>query len=111
LRAGCRILKATNTHSEGIILNALTAAPVAINKHLGAICLSLQIKHGNSRVTASSKQQHYGEPTGFEISTILLTQWFWGGGDFYLLAPNVNYSGRTAPLTSKVTFYIFIQQI
>jgi len=29
----------------------------------------------------------------------------------YLLTPNVNYSGRTAPLTSKVTFYIFIQQI
>ena len=28
-----------------------------------------------------------------------------------LLMPNVNYSGRTAPLTSKVAFYIFIQQI
>jgi len=27
-----------------------------------------------------------------------------------LLTPNVNYSGRTAPLTSKVSFYIFIQQ-
>jgi len=27
------------------------------------------------------------------------------------LTPNVNYSGRTAPLTSKVEFYIFIQQI
>jgi len=25
--------------------------------------------------------------------------------------PNVNYSGRTVPLTSKVAFYIFIQQI
>ena len=31
--------------------------------------------------------------------------------NFNLLTPNVNYSGRTAPLTSKVTFYIFIQQI
>ena len=30
---------------------------------------------------------------------------------FNLLTPNVNYSGRTAPLTSKVAFYIFIQQI
>ena len=30
---------------------------------------------------------------------------------FHLLKPNVNYSGRTAPLTSKVTFYTFIQQI
>jgi len=28
-----------------------------------------------------------------------------------LLTPNVNYSGCTAPLTSKVSFYIFIQQI
>jgi len=35
-------------------------------------------------------------------------------GDIYnfnLMTPNVNYSGRTAPLTSKVAFYIFIQQI
>ena len=28
-----------------------------------------------------------------------------------LLTPNVNYSGRTAPLTSKFAFYIFVQQI
>jgi len=28
-----------------------------------------------------------------------------------LLTPNVYYSGRTALLTSKVAFYIFIQQI
>ena len=28
-----------------------------------------------------------------------------------LLTSNVNYTGRTAPLTSKVAFYIFIQQI
>ena len=27
------------------------------------------------------------------------------------LSSNVNYSGRTAPLTPKVAFYIFIQQI
>ena len=27
------------------------------------------------------------------------------------MTPNVNYSGRTAPLTSKVAFYTFIQQI
>ena len=31
--------------------------------------------------------------------------------DINLLTPNVNYSGRTATLTSKVAFYIFIQQI
>ena len=30
---------------------------------------------------------------------------------FNILTPNANYSGRTAPLTSKVAFYIFIQQI
>jgi len=28
-----------------------------------------------------------------------------------LLTPNVNYSGRTAPINSKVAFYVFIQQI
>jgi len=27
-----------------------------------------------------------------------------------LLTPNINYSGRTAPLTSKIAFYILIQQ-
>jgi len=27
------------------------------------------------------------------------------------LTPNDSYRGRTAPLTSKVAFYIFIQQI
>jgi len=38
---------------------------------------------------------------------------YYGQGQvsFNLLTPNVNYSGRTAPLTSKVAFYIFIQQI
>jgi len=30
---------------------------------------------------------------------------------FNLLTPNVNYSGRTATITSKVAFYILIQQI
>ena len=30
---------------------------------------------------------------------------------FNPLTPNDTYSGRTAPLTSKVAFYIFIQQI
>ena len=31
--------------------------------------------------------------------------------DLNVLTPNVNYSGRTATLTSKVTFYMFMQQI
>ena len=30
---------------------------------------------------------------------------------FNPLKPNDHYRGRTAPLTSKVVFYIFIQQI
>ena len=42
-----------------------------------------------------------------EIGLSLSSFWFL----FNLLTPNVNYSGRTAPLTSKVPFYIFIQQI
>ena len=33
------------------------------------------------------------------------------GRNINLLMPNVNYRGRTAPLTSKVAFYIYIQQI
>jgi len=39
------------------------------------------------------------------------SQWALNGWRINLLTPNVNYSGRTAPLTSKVAFYIFIQQI
>jgi len=35
----------------------------------------------------------------------------WETFSLNLLTPNVNYNGRTAPLTSKVAFYIFIQQI
>jgi len=34
-----------------------------------------------------------------------------GVGDINRLTPNDPYCGRTAPLTSKVAFYIFIQQI
>jgi hypothetical protein len=42
--------------------------------------------------------------TGFEF--------FIGYGDkINLYTPNVNYSWRTAPLTTKVAFCIFIQQI
>jgi len=32
-------------------------------------------------------------------------------GIINLLKANVNYSGRTAPLTSNVAFYIFIKQL
>ena len=36
---------------------------------------------------------------------------WWSVQIINLYKPNVNYSWRTAPLTSKVSFYIFIQQI
>ena len=45
----------------------------------------------------------------------ILIKWFKKGlfkhKSLNLLMPNVNYSGCTAPLTSKVAFYICIQQI
>jgi len=34
-----------------------------------------------------------------------------GKSNLHPLTPNDPYRGRTAPLTSKVAFYIFIQQI
>jgi hypothetical protein len=37
--------------------------------------------------------------------------WREGHDKFNPLTPNDPYMGRTAPLTSKVAFYIFIQQI
>ena len=40
-----------------------------------------------------------------------MAKFFNGKSDINLLTPNVNYRGRTAPLTSKVAFYIRIQQI
>ena len=48
------------------------------------------------------------------VSLLLMTQYFpfhINTVNINLLKPNVNYSGRTAPLTSKVAFYIYIQQI
>jgi len=41
----------------------------------------------------------------------MMAKFFNGKSDINLLTPNVNYRGRTAPLTSKVAFYIRIQQI
>jgi len=58
-------------------------------------------------------------PHGFCSNFGIGQHMVWGFGDCFVphhntlnpLTPNVNYSGRTAPLTSKVAFYIFIQQI
>jgi len=57
---------------------------------LGAVSTKCQVSHQNIQV-------HWSV---IEISLLI-----------NLLTPNVNYSSRTAPLTSKVAFYIFIQQI
>jgi hypothetical protein len=43
---------------------------------------------------------------GDKLEEIILLYWI----NINLWKPNVNYSWRTAPLTSKVAFYIFIQQ-
>ena len=48
----------------------------------------------------------------FEHSTSLTEQkLLYSLWDINLQTPNVNYSWRTTPLTSKIAFYIFIQQI
>jgi len=52
--------------------------------------------------------------TGINNNFSDISDWIWLANlipKLNLLTPNVNYSGRTAPLTSKVAFYIFIQQI
>jgi len=51
-----------------------------------------------------------------ETCRVLFQKWIWeisacGWFYFNLLTLNINYSGRTAQLTSKFAFYIFIQQI
>jgi len=56
------------------------------------VCRPLQVFEGNT----------------FKLTTLKSHRF---QGNTNPLTPNVNYSGRTAPLTSKVAFYIFIQQI
>jgi len=70
------------------------------------ICIKFCFKIGKTATeTYQLLQQAYGEDA---MGRTQVFDWF---RRFNLLTPNVNYSGRTAPLTSKVTFYIFIQQI
>ena len=52
-----------------------------------------------------------GKSSGRIATISLWTGLFWDGISLDLQTPNVNYTWRTAPLTSKVAFYIFIQQI
>jgi len=60
-----------------------------------------------------SKGPHHIRPTvQFSLSRPTCQHSFRLASQYFnLLKRNVNYSGRTAPLTSKVAFYIFIQQI
>ena len=61
-----------------------------------------------------SPQKGRFEPKIFHVRFVVLDRVAIEGKEFILfnlLTPNVNYSGPTAPLTSKVAFYIFIQQI
>jgi len=71
-------------------------------KHSSTIC--------DHQVGAADKQDGLGSkgkqfvPSSTETGRMTFTV-------FNLLTPNDPYSGRTAPLTSKVAFYIFIEQI
>jgi len=49
--------------------------------------------------------------TAYSTKFVIIKNFFIQLKQINLLTPNVNYSGRTASLTSKVAFYIFIQQI
>ena len=57
----------------------------------------------NSEHVILSNSEEVPSPTYYEVNQVI--------EKLNILTPNVNYSGRTAPLTSKVAFYIFIQQI
>ena len=46
-----------------------------------------------------------------ELAKLLTAQKYDYAFNINPLTPNDTYRGRTAPLTSKVAFYIFVQQI
>ena len=62
-------------------------------------------------LTADEKIRSQVSPCGMCDGQSDIRSGFAPSNSVNLLTPNVNYSGRTAPLTSKVAFYIFIQQI
>jgi len=74
------------------------------------LCFSLQHGHHSNPTTPKLKHttnQEQNDRYGNSTAQLQAPD----DGYINLLTPNVNYSGRTAPLTSKVAFYIFIQQI
>jgi len=69
--------------------------------------IQLALQHLLYTLQTKFNQNWFGHFKGKKISSNCKTY----RPIFNLLTPNVNYSGRTAPLTSKVAFFIFIQQI
>jgi len=73
-------------------------------------CYSVQNRMSLHLQSKAMKIKAEGTATAF--CPLFRMGWAWHfASNFNLLTPDVNYSGRTAPLTSKVAFYIFIQQI
>jgi len=64
--------------------------------------------HTSTRTSTMFTAQNSPNNTHYQIfHAVLFTHLIF----INILMPNVNYSGHTVPLTSKVAFYIFIQQI
>jgi len=67
--------------------------------------------YGYSLKKNRPEQNYAKKNSGNECTKVFCVMPETGNQCINLLTPNVNYSGRTEPLTSKVAFYIFIQQI
>jgi len=110
---GCRPTFVSLTAGRGQYLRSERRCVATGPLHWASPVLAtfLVIKPTNTEVTINNFtyylriQQAPRRDSFFQLRT-LPTQLF-----INLMTPNVNYSGRTAPLTSKVAFYIFIQQI
>jgi len=68
-------------------------------------------KHEMNNINPLKCMRKRAQDKSSEKKLILKTHTYESPISFNLKTPNVNYSGRTAPLTSKVEFYIIIQQI
>jgi len=77
---------------------------VSCTIHAHAVIMWMHIQYGSLQSDGVAVHKTYIR--GYELCH--------AAGDLWCinpLTPNDHYSGRTAPLTSKVSFYIFIQQI
>ena len=73
--------------------------------------LSLWFPHQNPVYVFPLPHTRYMSRPSNSPRFVLPTNIWWAVDIINLLTPNVNYNGRTAPLTHKVAFYIFIKQI